>query len=68
VKRLWDPEQWDIDGNEKADELARQGSGSKFCGPELNTKDFWMPAVQTVDCSASMDCDQILTELVKKQA
>jgi hypothetical protein len=31
-------------------------------------RDAWMPAVQTMDCSASTDCDQIFTELVEKRA
>jgi hypothetical protein len=30
-------------------------------------RDFWMPAVQTVFFPASMECDQIFTELVEKQ-
>jgi ribonuclease HI len=34
VKLFWVPGHGDIDGNEKADELARKGSETKFCGPE----------------------------------
>jgi hypothetical protein len=29
------PRHSDIFGNDKADELARQGSGSTFCGPDM---------------------------------
>lgn len=34
VNLLWVPGHTRVDGNEKADELARQGAATTFCGPE----------------------------------
>ena len=35
VHLLWIPEHSGLDGNKKADELARKGSSMQFIGPEL---------------------------------
>jgi hypothetical protein len=76
VKLLRDLGYCDTDGNETSDELVRQRSGSGFgCSAKYESvgtfsslgRVFWMPTVHTMYCSASMDCDQIFTELVEKQ-